>query len=350
MINKYGENLDCFKAKQGEVVRLTRDVVKNCLENCLLIARPFDESGNCHGSYLRASKDGTEKGVSNGDHYTLLCENEYECTGIMYDKHPDFQHLVDYKDYIISSIIPQPEKIGLYQEGFLFPHGSVVKLKKDIKPYKAGDILYYSCFGKSYSHSPGYARISKNNFDEYFYEKSLAISNQDSVNLELVQAAVCKSSSTSDIKELANKFLQEAKERYPVGTKYIHCQGGTECKVTKGDFSIHSISSTEFSIYSDPGKGVLYNSKLDKWAQIITPPIESSKEIPNPPSDNVTEVIFYDPAEIKKVESSLQELADKVNNAFENKAFENKSVEDVYLKKQKRKLDTTITPVSSVSV
>jgi hypothetical protein len=347
MINKYGEKLDCFKARQGEVIRLTRDVIKNYQENCLLIARPFCELGNAHRSYLRASKDGTESGTADGDHYTLLEESEYECTGIMYDKHPNFQYLVDYKDYIISSIIPQPEKIGLYQEGFLFPHGSVVKLKKDLTPYKAGDILYYSCFGfgKS-SYTPGYARVSKNNFNEPLFLKCLAISDNEIDELELVQAAVCNSSSQSDIRELANKFLKEAKKRYPVGTKYIDCYS-RNFEVTEGKFSINLINPEEFSIHSDPNEGVLYNSKLDKWAIIkLSPPIvTSSKEIPNSPFYNTTEVIFYDPAEIKKAQSSLQELADKVN-----KAFENKSVEDVYLKKQKRKLDTTITPVSSVSV
>ena len=350
MINKYGQKLDCFKARQGEVIRLKRDLNKNYQENSLLIARPFCEDGRNHDAYLRASKDGTESGTADGDHYTLLEESEYECTGTMYDKHPKFQHLVDYKDYIISSIIPQPEKIGLYQEGFLFPHGSVVKLKKDIKPYKAGDILYYSCFGKNSSHFPGYARISKNNFDEYFYEKSLTISNQNSVDLELVQAAVCNSSSTSDVKELANKFLQEAKERYPNGTFY-KCDLGIIHKVEDCErFKIVPSYTGKILIHGEPQKGVLYREEENRWATITTPPpiIASSKEIPNPPSDNVTEVIFYDPAEIKKVGSSLQELADKVNNAFENKAFENKSVEDVYLKKQKRKLDTSITAIHSI--
>ena len=339
MINKYGEKRG-FKAKQGEVVRLTRNVDKNYQENCLLIAKLFDESGNSYNIYIRGSRDGTEKGVSNGDHYTLLEEGEYECTGIMYDEHPDFQHLVDYKDYIISSIIPQPEKIGLYQEGFLFPHGSVVKLKKDIKPYKAGDTLYYSCFGKS-SYSSGYARISKNNFDECLFLKCLAISDDQINHLELVQAAVCKSSSTSDIKELANKFLQEAKERYPIGTKYVDCYSTLIYQVKEGKFSIFLDSPNEFSIYSDVGEGVLYNSKLDGWAQIIKCDESSKVIVTSTPMGN-SEIIFYNPDELNCVYNPLKEHIEK--------NIENKSVEDIYLKKQKRKLDTTIASVSSVSV
>lgn len=74
-------------------------------------------------------------------------------------------------------------------------------------------------------------------------------------------------------------LLEEAKRRYPIGTKYRHIESFTEYVSDKIPYVYQESNSYDFCIAAGKNKGLVYGD--GKWAEIISKPEETSKSMEN---------------------------------------------------------------------
>lgn len=192
-----------------------------------------------------------------------------------------------------------PEEIKMYEHAGNPVDVTTYKIPEVMKEeYKVGDWVLTSGYADGWGSSPKAVnnkilRVTKIDLgDDSEYGGIYYFDKERTVGAEIVRKATPEEiyavggypeQKEEPKKDNTEDLLEEAKRRFPIGTKFIACNTQTECIVTTGNFRINDTGG--INEFGDDGEYKTTNyayhcvySTNGKWAEVIPTPEPSVKK------------------------------------------------------------------------